>query len=84
LETIDLTHDYEESGSPFLETPLFDQVVETDSLMGHLLPGPINNDEEELLIGRDGHSTCLDTSVWDRGTNYSRNMSAHEDTIAHT
>jgi hypothetical protein len=41
LETIDLTHAYEESGSPLLETPLFDQVVETDSLMGHLLPGPV-------------------------------------------
>jgi hypothetical protein len=35
------THAYEESGSPLLETPLFDQVVETDSLMGHLLPGPV-------------------------------------------
>jgi hypothetical protein len=33
LETVDLTHAYEESGSPLLETPLFDQVVETDILI---------------------------------------------------
>ena len=41
LETVDLTQAYEESGSSLLETPLFGQVVETDSLMGHLLPGPV-------------------------------------------
>jgi hypothetical protein len=69
LETVDLTHVYEGSGSPHLETPLFDQVVETDSLMGHLLPGPICSDEDALLIGRDDHSMCLDTSVWAPGAN---------------
>jgi hypothetical protein len=63
LETVDLTHAYEESGSPLLETPLFDQVVETDNWMGHLLPGPVGNDENALLIGQDDHSTCLDTSL---------------------
>jgi hypothetical protein len=43
VQTVDLTHtyQYEESESLLLETPLFDQVVETDSLMGHLLPGPV-------------------------------------------
>jgi hypothetical protein len=59
LETIDLTHAYEESGSPLLETPLFDQVVETDSLMGHLLPGLVDSDEDALFIGRDGHSVSF-------------------------
>jgi hypothetical protein len=60
LETVDLTHtyQYEEIESPLLETPLFDQAVETDSLMGHLLPGPVCSDEDALLIGRDDHSMC--------------------------
>jgi hypothetical protein len=75
---------YEESGSPLLETPLFDQVVETDSLMGHLLPGPVCSDEDAPLIGRDDHSTCLDTSVWDPGADDSSRVSAQEDTTAHT
>jgi hypothetical protein len=40
LEIVDLTHtyQYEESESPLLEIPLMDQVVETDNLLGHLLP----------------------------------------------
>ena len=40
LETVDLTHiyQYEESESPLLEIPLRDQVVETDSLLGLLVP----------------------------------------------
>ena len=52
--------------------------------MGHLLPGPVDSDEDALLIGRDDHSTCLDTSVWDLGAVDSSRMSAQEDTIAHT
>jgi hypothetical protein len=61
LEIVDLTHtyQYEESESPLLEIPLMDQVVETDSLLEHLLPGSIYSDEDALLIGRNDHSTCL-------------------------
>jgi len=84
LETVDLTHAYEESGSPLLETPLFDQVVETDSLMGHLLPGLVGNDEDALLIGWDDQSMCLDTYVWDPCTDDSSRVSAHEDTTTNT
>jgi hypothetical protein len=51
LETVDLTRAYEESGSSPLGTPLFDQVVETDNLMGHLLLGLVDSDEYALLIG---------------------------------
>jgi hypothetical protein len=38
VQTVDLTHTYQYEGSEslLLETPLFDQVGETDSLMGHL------------------------------------------------
>jgi hypothetical protein len=76
--TIDPTHtyQYEESGSLPLETPLFDQAGETDSLMGHLLPGPACSDEDVPLIGQDDHSTCLDTSVWDPGVDDSSRMNA--------
>jgi hypothetical protein len=86
LETVDLTHtyQYEESESPLLETPLFDQTMEIDSLMGHLLPGPACSDEDALLIGWDDHNTCLDTSVWDPGVDDSSRVSAQEDTVAHT
>ena len=63
---------------------MFDQVVETDSLMGHLLPGPVDSDEDALLIGRDDQSTCLDTYVWDPSADDSNRVSAQEDTVAHT
>jgi hypothetical protein len=64
LEIIDLTHtyQYEESESPLLDIPLMDQVVESDSLLGHSLPRSIYSDEDALLIGQNDHSTCLDTS----------------------
>jgi hypothetical protein len=86
LEIVDLTHtyQYEESESPLLEISLMDQVVETDSLLGHLRPGSIFSDEDALLIGRDDHSMCLDTSVWDPGANDISRVSAQEDTTAHT
>jgi hypothetical protein len=86
MQTIDLTHTYryEESGSPLSETPLFDQVAEIDNLTGPLLPRPIDSDEDALLIGRDSHSTCLDTSIWDPGTDDSSRVSPQEDTTAHT
>jgi hypothetical protein len=73
-----------ESGSLLLETPLFVQVADTDSLTGPLLPGPIDSDEDALLIDWDGHSTCLETSVWDPGADDSSRVSAQEDTAAHT
>jgi hypothetical protein len=65
LEIVDLTHtyQYEESESTLLEIPLMDQVVESDILLGHSLPGLIYSDEDALLIGQNDHSTCLDTSV---------------------
>jgi hypothetical protein len=86
LEIVDLTHtyQYEESESPLLEIPLMDQVAETDSLLGHLLPGSIYSDDDTLLIGRDDHITCLDTSVWDPGADDISRVSAQEDTAAHT
>jgi hypothetical protein len=86
LEIVDLTHtyQYEESESPLLEIPLMDQVVESDILLGHSLPGLIYSDEDALLIGRNDHSTCLDTSVWDPDANDISRVSAQEDTTAHT
>ena len=86
LETVDFTHtyQYEESESPLLEIPLVDQVVETDSLLGHLLQGSIYSDDDTLLIGRDDHSTCLDTSVWDLGADDISRVSTQEDTASHT
>jgi len=86
LEIDDLTHTYkyEESESPILEIPLMDQVVEIDSLLGDLLLGSIYSDEDALLIGRDDHNTCLDTSVWDPGANDMSRVSAQEDATAHT
>jgi hypothetical protein len=86
LEIVDLTHtyQYEESESLLLEIPLMDQVVETDNLLGHLLPGSIYSDEDALLIGQNDHNMCLDTSVLDPGENDISRVSAEEDTTAHT
>ena len=53
-----------------------DQVLETDNLLGHLLLGSIYNDEDALLIGRNDHSMCLDTSVWDLGADDISRVSA--------
>jgi hypothetical protein len=51
VQTVDLTltYQHEEIESPLLETPLVEQVMETDSLMGHLLPGSACSDEDALL-----------------------------------
>ena len=57
--------------------------METDRLMGHLLPGSTCIDEDALFIGQDDHSTCLDTSIWDLGADDSSRVSAREDTTAH-
>jgi hypothetical protein len=67
-----------------LETPLVEQIVETDRLMEHLLPGSACIDEDALFISQDDHSTCLDTSIWDPGADDSSRVSAQEDTTAHT
>jgi hypothetical protein len=86
VQTVDLTHtdQHEEIESQLLETPLVEQIVETDRLMGHLLPGSACIDEDALFIGQDDHSTCLDTSIWDPGADDSSRVSAQEDTTAHT
>jgi hypothetical protein len=67
-----------------LETPLVEQLVEADRLMEHLLPGLACMDEDALFSSQDDHSTCLDTSIWDPGTDDSSRLSAQEDTAAHT
>jgi hypothetical protein len=61
-----------------------DQVVETDSLLGHLFPGSIYNNEDALLIGWNDHRTCLDTSVRDPGVDDISRVSAQEVTTTHT
>jgi hypothetical protein len=76
-------YQYKESESLLLETPLFGQVLETGSLMGHLLLGLVDSDEDALLIGQDIHSTCLGASIWDPGADDSSRVTAQEDTVAH-
>jgi hypothetical protein len=44
-----------------LETPLVEQIVETDRFMEHLLPGSACMDEDALFSIQDDHSMCLDT-----------------------
>jgi len=66
-----------------LWNPLIDQVVETDILLGYLLPGLIYSDEDALLIGQDDHSTCMDTYIWDRGVDDISRVSEHEVTSKH-
>jgi hypothetical protein len=86
LEIVELTHTYryEESESPLLDIPLMDHVVETENLLGHLLPGSIYSDEDALLIGQDDHRKFMETSVWDLGADDISRVSAQEDTTAHT
>jgi hypothetical protein len=86
LEPIDYIHtyQYEESESPLLGSLLLDQVVETNSLLGYSLPGPVYSDEDTLLLGQDDHISCLDTYVWDLGADDISRVSTHENTVAHT
>jgi hypothetical protein len=79
-----LTDQHEEIESHLLETPLVEQIVETDRVMEHLLLGSTCINEEALFSSRDDHSTCLDTSTWDLGADDSSRVSAQEDTAAHT
>jgi hypothetical protein len=86
VQIVDLTHtdQHEEIESQFLETPLVEQVMDTDRLMEHLLPGLACIDEDALFSSQDDHSTCLVTSIWDPGVDDSSRVSAQEDTTAHT
>jgi hypothetical protein len=78
------THQFEKSESPILRTPFFYQIVMKDSLRGDLLLGPVDSDEDALIIDQDGHRTCLDTYVWDPGVDDSSRVSAEEDIATHT
>jgi hypothetical protein len=86
LEPDDYIHIYQygESDSPLLESPLIDQVGETERLMGHLPLGPVYSDEDAFLVGRDDHITCVDTSVWDLSVDDISRVNAQEDTTTHT
>jgi hypothetical protein len=70
LESVDDTHtyQYEESESPLLEIPLIDQVGETNRMVGHLLTRQVLIDEDDLLVGRGDHVTCLDMlyGIWEQ------------------
>jgi hypothetical protein len=67
-----------------LETPLVEQIVDADRLMGHSLPRSACIDEDALFSIQDDHSMCLDTAIWDPGADDSSRVSAQEDTAAHT
>jgi hypothetical protein len=67
-----------------LETPLVEQVVDTDMLMEHLLLGLSCIEEDVLFSRKDDHSMCLDTSIWDLFADDSRWLSAQQDTATHT
>jgi hypothetical protein len=67
-----------------LETPLVEQIVDVDRLMGHPLPGSACIDEDALFRSHDDHSMFLETSIWDPGADDSSRVSAQEDTAAHT
>jgi hypothetical protein len=52
--------------------------------MEHLLPRLVCIDENALFSSKDDHSTCLDTTLWDPGTDDSSKLSAQEDIISLT
>jgi hypothetical protein len=66
-----------------LETPLVEQIAEVDRLMEHLLRRSVCIDEDALFSNQDDHNTCLDTTLWDPGTDHSSRLSAQEDTTIH-
>ena len=78
VQTGDLTHtdQPEEIESQFLETPLVEQIVDVDRLMGHPLPESTYIDVDALFSSQYDHSTCLDTSIWDLGATDSSRLSA--------
>jgi hypothetical protein len=67
-----------------LETPLIEQIVETDRFMEYLLLGLTCMDEDALFSSQDDHSTCLDTYIWDPGADDSSRLRVQEDIAAHT
>jgi hypothetical protein len=67
-----------------LETLLVEQIAKVDRLMEHLLPRLVCIYENALFSSKDDHSTCLDTTLWDPGTDDSSKLSAQEDTISLT
>jgi hypothetical protein len=86
VPTVDLTptDQPEEMESQLLETPLVEKIIEADKLMEHLLPRSACSDEDALFSRQDDHNMCLDTSIWDPGTDDSSRLSAQEDTTTHT
>jgi hypothetical protein len=86
VQTVDPTNtdQNEEIESHLLETPLVEQIVETDRVLEHLLPGSACIDEDAIFSSQDDHSMCLDTSLWDPGANDSSRVNAQEDTAART
>jgi hypothetical protein len=79
-----LTDQHEETESHLLETPLVENIVETDRFMEHSLLGSACIDEDALFSIQDDHSMCLDTTIWDPSTDDSSGLRAQEDTAAHT
>jgi hypothetical protein len=62
--------------SQLLETPVVEQMEEVDRWMEHMLPGSDCMDEDALFDNQDDDSTCLDTIIWDPGTDDSSRLSA--------
>jgi hypothetical protein len=50
--------------------------VDVNRLMGHPLPRSTYIDEDALFSSQDDHNTCMDTSIWDPGTDDSSRVSA--------
>jgi hypothetical protein len=53
------THQHEEIESQLLETPLVEQIVETDRFMEHLLPRSTYMDEDALCSSQDDHRMTI-------------------------
>jgi hypothetical protein len=70
--------------SQLLETPVVEKMAEVDRWMEHLLPRLDCMDEDALFGSQDDDKTCLDTTIWDPGTDDSSRLSAQEDTTTHT
>jgi hypothetical protein len=86
VQTTDPTHTDQHEGieSQILQTPLVEQMMETDRLMENLLPGLACIDEDALFSIQDDHRMCLDIAIWDPGADDSSRLSAQEDTTSHT
>jgi hypothetical protein len=82
---VDPTHtgQSKEMESHLLETPVVEKMAEVERWKERLL-GSDCMDEDALFGSQDDDRTCLDTAIWDPGTNDSSMLSAREDTTAHT